>query len=74
MLLKEALKEAVPSQPNAFEPPNPADTVVTSDGCQPVIETPQLNSRLAKYYTEAKEAQLSDEVTTFNHSLHKAAF
>ena len=62
LLLKEALKEAVPSQPNTNEPPN---LVVAPDGCQHVNETPQLNSRLAKYYTEAKEARLSDEVTTF---------
>ena len=66
VLLKEALKEAVTSQPsNATEPPNPADTVVAADECQHMSETPQLNSRLAKYYTEAKQAQLSDEVTTF---------
>jgi len=66
MLLKEALKEAVPSrQPNPIEPPNPTDAVVASDECQHLSETPQLNSRLSKYYSEAKEAQLSDEVTTF---------
>ena len=39
VLLKEALKEAITSQPsNATEPPNPADTVVAADECQHMMQ------------------------------------
>ena len=32
---------------------------------EPQLETPQTNTRLARYYTEAKETVLSDEITAF---------
>ena len=32
---------------------------------EPQLETPQINTRLARYYTEAKETVLSDEITAF---------
>ena len=76
MLLKEALKDVVPLQQlNTSQLPDPsqlhsttqspfstATAVATEDD---PLETPHLNSRLAKYYTETTEAQLSEEVTTF---------
>ena len=76
MLLKEALKDvALPQHLNTSQLPDTsqlhnttqlpfstATAVATEDD---PLETPHLNSRLAKYYTETKEAQLSEEVTTF---------
>ena len=43
--------------------PNPSQELVNEG--EPQLETPQINSRLAKYYTEAKEAVLSEEITAF---------
>ena len=43
--------------------PNPSQELVNEG--EPQLATPQINSRLAKYYTEAKEAVLSEEITAF---------
>lgn len=56
MLLKEAFTAAAPPQPT-----NPVEGLPNDN----LTETPQLKSRLAKYYTEATETELSEEVTTF---------
>ena len=32
---------------------------------EPQLETPQINTCLARYYTDAKEAVLSEEITAF---------
>ena len=57
-LLKEALTAMTPPQL-----PNPSQELVNEG--EPQLETPQINSCLAKYYTEAKEAVLSEEITAF---------
>ncbi len=59
-LLQEAFKaHAAPQQL-----PNPCTEELLDEGKNPT-ETLQLNSRLAKYYTQTKEATLCEEVTTF---------
>jgi hypothetical protein len=57
-LFQEVFAAAAPPQL-----PNPAQGLVNEVEPQP--ETSQLNSRLAKYYTEAKKTVLSEEVATF---------
>lgn len=56
MLLQEAFKAVAPPQPT-----NPVEGLPIEGE----TETPQVNNRLAKYYTVAQETELSEEVTTF---------